>query len=409
MATTSPDRILTLDIIRGVAVMGIFSVNVVAFAMIEAAYFHPPIYGFDSLADRLVWLANFILVDGKMRSLFSMLFGASLLLVAERAEARGRSAALAHYPRMIVLLLFGLAHFYLLWFGDILTSYALVGMLVFAFWRTSAEGLAALAVIAFAVAFVIAVGEASGFAAHVAGAQASADPDAIGYFDPSAEAIRRDLAVHSSYPAVVAQMTSPRLWDPLDVVASLFPETLALMLLGMAAYRSGFLSGTWPMHWYKRIAAVGVASGALIGVVLAAWVWGSGFELPTTVNALQTWLMPAQPLMALGYAALIVILACNRGWIAIRFAAVGRAAFTNYLGTSILATLLFNGSGVGLYGKLSRAEAWLFVPLFWLSMLLWSKPWLDRFNHGPFEWLWRSLSRGTVQPMLKRRDAATPA
>jgi uncharacterized membrane protein YeiB len=99
------NRILTLDVIRGVAVMGIFSVNVVGFAMVEAAYFHPPAYGWNGLADRLMWLANFVLIDGKMRSLFSMLFGASMLLVAERAEAVGESPVAVHYRRMIVPLL----------------------------------------------------------------------------------------------------------------------------------------------------------------------------------------------------------------------------------------------------------------------------------------------------------------
>jgi len=85
-----------------------------------------------------------------------------------------------------------------------------------------------------------------------------------------------------------------------------------------------------------------------------------------------------------------------------RFAAVGRAAFTNYLGTSLIGTAVFYGWGLELYGQVSRAEAWLLVPLVWMLMLLWSKPWLDRFNYGPFEWLWRSLSRGKLQPMRKK-------
>ena len=133
MATTSPDRILSLDVIRGIAVMGIFSVNVVGMAMIEQAYFYPPAYGFEGLGDRIMWAANFILVDGKFRSLFSILFGASLVLVIERAVAAGKKGWQVHYPRMIVLLLFGLAHFYLLWWGDILANYALVGMIAYVY------------------------------------------------------------------------------------------------------------------------------------------------------------------------------------------------------------------------------------------------------------------------------------
>ena len=135
MATTSIDRILSLDIIRGIAVMGIFSVNVVGMAMIEQAYFYPPAFGFDGLGDRVMWAINFVIVDGKFRSLFSILFGASMVLVIERAIAAGKAGWKVHYARMAVLLLFGLAHFYLLWWGDILANYAMVGMIAFVFWR----------------------------------------------------------------------------------------------------------------------------------------------------------------------------------------------------------------------------------------------------------------------------------
>src|SRR5690349_2903523 len=141
--------------------MGIFSVNVVGFAMIEAAYFHPPNMGFDGLADRLMWFANFVFVDGKMRSLFSMLFGASMLLVAERAEASGQSPVSVHYRRMIVLLLIGLAHFYFIWFGDILTSYAVVGMIVFLVWRLNAVALGSMAVTLYIFAFANSLGDAA--------------------------------------------------------------------------------------------------------------------------------------------------------------------------------------------------------------------------------------------------------
>ena len=135
MATTSADRILSLDVIRGIAVMGIFSVNVVGMAMIEFAYFYPPAFGFEHVYDRVVWAANMLVVDGRFRSLFSILFGASMVLVIERAVAAGKSGWKVHYPRMIVLLAFGLAHFYFFWWGDILANYALVGMIAFLFWR----------------------------------------------------------------------------------------------------------------------------------------------------------------------------------------------------------------------------------------------------------------------------------
>ena len=390
--------------------MGIFSVNVVGFAMIEAAYFHPPNMGFDGLADRLMWFANFVLVDGKMRSLFSMLFGASMLLVAERAEASGQSPVSVHYRRLVVLLLFGLAHFYFIWFGDILTSYAAVGMVVFLVWRLNAVTLGAMAITLYLFAFANSLGDAAWLrqAVEIVEGGRSANPDlfaaaeaTVRWLSPEKSYVLHDLAIHQDYGAYVREMTGPRASEPFRTIAALWPETMALMLLGMAAYRSGFLTGSWSRETYRWVALGGIVTGAALSAVLAVIVWSGGFELPTTMIALQTWSMPAHPVMALAYAALIILLIRERGALTQRFAAVGRAAFTNYLGTSIVATLVFNGWGLGLYDKLSRAECWLLVPIVWLIMLAWSKPWLDRFRYGPFEWAWRSLSRGRIEPLRR--------
>ena len=126
-------RHLTLDAIRGVAVMGILLMNVIAFTMPEQAYINPLAWGGTRAIDLGAWAVNFVLVDGKMRGLFSLLFGASMLLVADRAEAKGEDGASIHYRRMFWLLLFGLAHYYLIWFGDILVLYAVVGCIAFLF------------------------------------------------------------------------------------------------------------------------------------------------------------------------------------------------------------------------------------------------------------------------------------
>jgi uncharacterized protein len=118
---------------------------------------------------------------------------------------------------------------------------------------------------------------------------------------------------------------------------------------------------------------------------------------------------PIRVAMALGYAALIILLFRKPSWLRERLAAVGRCAFTNYLGTSILATVIFYGDGLAQFGRWSRFEAWLLVPLVWALMIAWSKPWLDRFQYGPLEWLWRSLSRLERQPMRRDKSDAAPA
>ena len=144
--TPSANRILTLDIVRGIAVMGILTMNIAAFALPYPAYANPAAYGGDNGVDFLSWGFNYILFDGKMRGLFSILFGASTLLVIERAAASGRDVARTHYARMVVLLGFGLLHFYFIWWGDILVLYALCGMLLYFFRDRSQRSLSRWAI-----------------------------------------------------------------------------------------------------------------------------------------------------------------------------------------------------------------------------------------------------------------------
>jgi uncharacterized protein len=416
MATTSADRILSLDIIRGIAVMGIFSVNVVGMAMIEQAYFYPPAYGFESLGDRIMWAANFIIVDGKFRSLFSILFGASMVLVIERGIAAGKRGWAVHYPRMIVLLLFGLAHFYLLWWGDILANYALVGMIAFLFWKLKPKWLVLAGVISlllmYAPTVVLGTQQIAEFAAK-SGPDATPEQRAfmakqMADLTPSRESIAEEKAAHASIPAHIESTLENEPYRPFQSVPGYGLETLGLMLLGMAGYKSGFLTGSWSRKRYAQIAA------ALVGFSLAVYgfaayqILTANFDPFTYFPWDQIYVFPMHPLSALGYAALIMLV-FKRGGIADRFAAVGRAAFTNYLGATVIGTFLFYDFGFGLYGELSRGEAWLLVPVVWAIMLLWSKPWLDRYRYGPFEWAWRSLSRWQWEPMRRRPAEAGPA
>jgi uncharacterized protein len=420
MATTSADRILSLDIIRGIAVMGIFSVNVVGMAMMEQAYFYPPDYGFSSLGDKIMWTLNSIFVDGRFRSLFSILFGASMTLVIERAVAAGRAGWKVHYPRMIVLLLFGVIHYYLLWWGDILVNYAVVGMVAFFAWRLSAKWLLALAVGLIALQTVPGFVETFERLAQVEAAQA---PDAtpeeqakvqemLGGPDETErqQAIARDKAKHASIDAHLrGQMTGDAALRPWQGLMGYGPETLGLMLIGMAAYKAGFLTGAWRRKSYVIVAAAFLGLDLTVHAIGAYLTLQADFAPQTYFPWIFTFPGPLHPVGALGYAALIILLFSHGGALADRFAAVGRAAFTNYLGATVIGTLLFSGTFLGLYGELSRGEAWLVVPVVWAIMLLWSKWWLDRYRYGPFEWAWRSLARWERQPMRKRIAAEIPA
>jgi uncharacterized protein len=412
MSTIEPKRIATLDIIRGVAVMGIFGVNVIAFAMPEQAYFNPEAYGTNSPADLFLWFATFILIDGKLRGLFSLLFGASMLLVIERAEAAGRSPADIHYSRMFWLLVLGCVHYYLIWFGDILTLYALTGMLAFIFRKRSVRALMILGFVFLALDLVVSgslaatyfLGEA---AAHAPGASA----DAIAHWQmlsgafapPDSASVAQQLALYQgSWIGIVRDQLTEGLTGPIYQFVFGVLETLGYMLLGMAGLKSGFLRGAWDDARYRRIACwtLGVSIPAY---AIFAWIeWRSGFDASIFFLIFFVATNPFRLAMMAGYAALIILLSRRGGWLVQRIAAAGRVAFTNYLGTSLIATMIFNGYGFGLFGQLGRLQAWLFAPAFWVVMLLWSKPWLDRFNYGPFEWLWRSLARRGPQPIRRR-------
>ena len=415
MTMAESGRIVTLDIVRGVAVMGILTMNIVVFAMPVGAAMNPLVFGTESAADLASWTFSFIFFDGRMRGLFSFLFGASMLLVIERAQASGRSAAIVHFARMGWLLVFGLLHYFLIWFGDILTTYAVTGMVAFAFRNSPVTNLLAAAAAFLLLQFMMFTLTAGGFymtelAAMQPGATMGSQLDwqqmqsGVGYY--SADHLQRLLGLYrGAYGGLVQFMLTAK-WDrPIESLIVSGPETLAYFLIGIAAYRSGFLTGAWGDGRYRHIAAIGFGIGIPAYAALASVLLFTRFHVPT-IFAVEAATVVVRPLMIVATAALIILLTRRGGRLVDRIAAAGRAAFTNYVATSLLMTFFFYGWGLGLYGSFTRSELWLFVLGGWALMLLWSKPWLDRFRYGPFEWMWRSLARGRLQRISRRPNAA---
>jgi uncharacterized protein len=419
MATTSPadERIVTLDIVRGFAVMGILAMNIVAFAMPFPAYTNPAAYGGDTGIDLVSWYLNFILIDGKMRGLFSMLFGASTLLVIDRATRSGEGGAGAHYARMMVLLLFGCLHFYFLWFGDILALYALCGMILYFFRNKTPKSLVRWGVGFMAVSMLF-FGLIA-WSAMIAGSPMLDKRTAtelmesrrtvekeVGATSPK---IAEDLKLYKSdYPTIVRSRLVDRAFEPFASIMTFGFETLALMFFGMALFRTGFFTGAWEVERYRRWAV----RGALIAIpplaALGWWVIRTGFDSAWIFGSFISFTAPFDTLMAVVWAALIILWIKGGGVSALkeRVGAAGRMAFTNYLATSLVMTTIFYGYGLNLFGEVGRAALWLFVLGMSGLMLLWSKPWLDRFHYGPLEWLWRTLARGKLQPMRKAEGLA---
>jgi uncharacterized protein len=410
MATTQADRIATLDTLRGVAVLGILMMNIIGFAMPDAAYLNPRAYGGDQGIDLAVYLLNFVLIDGKMRGLFSFLFGASMLLVIDRAVAKGESPARVHFARMAWLFVFGIAHLLLLWWGDILNQYAVIGAIAYAFRKASVKSLLTTGVLLVALECVILTIMPLGVMALLAGvhdanpARAAENARSLRAFIdtmgvPSPAHIATELVLHrGSWTGLVAERWS-ELGRSLSAIWFVGAETLGYMLFGMAGLRSGMLTSAWPRPRYRRWMLVGFGIGIPGYALLAWWLVKSDFELVVVAAAVMPLAAPLRPPMIVAWACLILLLARPGGALTERLAAAGRMAFTNYLATSIVLTTLFYGYGLGWYGTLSRAQLYPVVAAMWAAMLLWSPLWLSRFRYGPFEWLWRSLARFELQPM----------
>ena len=226
------------------------------------------------------------------------------------------------------------------------------------------------------------------------------DKDMKAHTRPDDGAIAKDKAFHRDIGSHLRWAREEGPLAPFDL-GPLWIETLGLMLLGMAGYKSGFLTGQWERRRYRKIAVTALGLGFTAYAALATLIFAKDFLAPYFFAASFGFAPLFRPIMAMGYAALIILLARPSRALTTRLAAVGRTAFSNYLGCTIVGTLLFFGFAGNLYASLSRFESWLFVVPMWALMLLWSKWWLDRFAYGPFEWAWRSLARWQVQPLRK--------
>jgi len=403
-------RIVTLDFIRGVAVLGILFANIVAFSQPMQAYYwpvamQPPM----SRADEAVWLAQYLLVDGKMRGLFSLLFGAGMVLFVDRQGAR------LQLRRLFWLALFGLAHYFLLFRGDILFTYAFCDLFALV-----AVRLDALRQLTLGLALYVLGGlwislmympqlaiEDTALAKCPGNVQCVLTEEDRAYWsavDAQVEEARRESEVmRGGFAGIVAYNVREHGWEAVDGATLALFETLPLMLIGMGLMRAGFFQRIPPGRRLLGWGLGGIAAGIVLTLPLALWVAGAGHPFYRSGFA---FLGPAQLTrlpMILGLAACLVWLAPRLagGWLEGRLAAAGRMAFSNYLGMSLLMAFLFQGWGLGRFGTLDRIDILQPVLGGWILMLAWSKPWLGRFRYGPLEWLWRCLTYGRWFPLRR--------
>ena len=398
-------RIVTIDAIRGFAVCGILVMNIVSMGMPVYAYVDPHYYGGAAGADWFAWAAAYVLVDGKLRALFTMLFGASLLLITDAAEDRTPGPARTHYARMFWLFVFGMLHAWFVWYGDILVDYAIAGAIAFFArrWEKSALGFAAFCLIGFSAAHSLVEYHDTQLLETIANAP-HPPADAVQTWNkvlaqtlPFPDTVAREVnAYRGGFADVFAQRAATaRDYQTLYLPIGM-PETLGFVLLGMLFYRLHFWSGGWSRRAYRRTILAGAITIPFYLPLVAA-IEAHHFD-PAWLPLADSLTLAMRPFLALAYAAAIV-LAVQSGmlrWLTARFAAAGRMAFSNYLGTSLIMTTIFYGYGLGWFGHLHRAQLYWLVLAQWLLILGWSPWWLRHFRYGPFEYAWRSLSRGRL-------------
>lgn len=392
-------RIQTLDVLRGVAVLGILAVNAAAFALPMAAAMAPeqspfPLVGAAAVAH---WTVE-VFFHQKFVTLFSMLFGVSIFLVGgERGdEARGRLLR----RRLFWLALFGLIHGAAFWYGDILLLYAWSGLFVMLMRSMSPRSLILFGA---AATLGLATLQAGTMWLTANGPAALADALSDESMALAEGAVSASIAAYrSGWPAGLIE--NLKAWGFLQGM-SLFGyvfSTVPLMMLGLGLFKVGFFHGRLPTRIYLALMVVGGALLALLGVL----EWREIMAGPG-VEATSGWseVVASYPIfITLAYAnGLILLTSRGVGWVRRIFAPVGQMAFTNYLTQTLIMTSLFYMPwGPRLMGQVDYPGQWAIVVAVWALQLIWSPLWLSRFRMGPLEWLWRRLSYGHDLPLRRQ-------
>ena len=372
-------RITSLDLIRGVAVLGILLMNAVHFKFGSVPYANLSAGGSETWLDWTVGIFGEVFIDQKFMGLFSLLFGAGMILFIDRATGKGRRAVWLNLWRNALLLLIGILHL-LLWDGDVLIAYAISSVFLLALRRLPSRALISIGVAVFALSAA--------------------------------------LALLAQYMADTTSTSLAGLWTPgeisneeligLPVLSGYFLRALGMILIGAGLYRMGFMNGGLPAKTYRMTAMVGLAVGlplAAAGVIVTAL---NGYsrevafigQIPNTIGTIPS---------SLGYMSLIILWNNHAdNWFKRRLRAVGRMALTNYLSQTVLGVLVLT-TLLGDAGFVNRSGVLVFVFAVWALQLWWSQAWLSRFLFGPAEWLWRVATYRSGQPLRRPTDARLAA
>jgi uncharacterized protein len=418
------ERVTSLDVMRGIVLCGILLMNINGFGL-SGAYVDPTVSGGAEGWNLGVWIASNLFFEGTMRALFSLLFGVGMFILLDRFDKKnaGIKAADIYFRRLLWLLFFGLVHGYLLlWRGEILFEYALMGFFVYSFRKMSSKYLVLIAVFLFSIGSLwnyVDYRNDVAMMEQVALAETYKD-QGTPLTKPMKDAVSRwDQKQYERSQEFIDFEEESMRKGYVDVVIYLAPintlfntyfayrydlwDILPMMLLGIALFKWKILSGAKTFRFYAVMVLLGYGIGFLVNYYEITSIMASDFSYLGFSKSNMTYDLGRVP-VAMGHIGMIMIFTkiSILEWLKHSLAAVGKMALTNYLMHSVICMFVFTGVGFGLFGKLERFELLYVVFSIWLFQMILSPIWLMYFHFGPIEWLWRRLSYLQNPPFRKR-------
>ncbi|MFG6687155.1 DUF418 domain-containing protein [Mariniflexile sp. HNIBRBA6329] len=410
----SSDRIQSLDIMRGIVLFGILLMNINGMGL-AGAYEDPTVSGGSSGWDLTTWITTNMFFEGTMRALFSLLFGVGMFILLDRLEKKGAGieAANIYFRRLTWLLVFGLIHCYLLlWDGEILYNYALMGFLVFSFRYIAPKKLITIAL------FLFSAGALWNYSDYLKDIKFMEQVELAQSYKLEGKELPKELkeadqkwearAWERSQKGVEEYNSSMRK-GYFDVVTFLAPknlhynehfpyrydlwDVLSMMLLGIALFKLKILTAEKSYRFYGLMVVAGYVIGISVNYYETQLIINNQFSMLAFSQSYLTYDLGRVP-VAMGHVGLIMLF-CKLpilNWLKKSLSAVGKMALTNYVMHSVFAMFIFTGAGFGLFGTFHRHELLYIVFSIWLFQLIASPIWLKYYQFGPLEWIWRNLS-----------------
>ncbi len=420
------ERIQTIDFIRGFALLGILLMNIPGFG-IDGSAFNKIISGSHKSADFITLGVITTFFDGTMRGLFSMLFGAGMILFTlnKKENTSGVTVAEYYYRRLLWLVLFGVFNAYiLLWFGDILFYYGLCGMLLYPFRNTKPKWLLIIGITCIGIGLIKGIISWSGLrekrAAYTEAVAAKKaqhkltekQQQAITTWQeiekstkPDTDRSNKNISkMRSGYSTVFTHLLPTNAEEETFGMYYGAWDMISMMFIGMALFGFGFFSNKLSTSTYVIWLMMGYGLGIPFGLIFFK-AWPESLDIGRFVDRFRLhagYLYHFRRLfLSIGHASLLMLVYRSRlvPWLMKALANVGQMAFTNYLMQSIICTLFFYGYGLGYFNKLHYYQLYYIVGAVWIFQIIFSSIWLRYFLFGPFEWLWRSLTYWKKQPM----------